>query len=172
LRIVGTLRAMKLSQRDEYDADPAAVFEMFCDEKFLLGKYEALGYPKYEVIEVAASDAGAVIKTRRWAPANVPGFAKRLFGDTTEMVQTDEWGPATDGVREGTWKIDVPGKPVRAGGTIRLEPKGSGSLMSIDGELKASVPLIGGKLESWAGGEAKEALVKEHDFGVSWLAGH
>jgi hypothetical protein len=34
------------------------------------------------------------------------------------------------------------------------------------------VPLIGGKIESWAGGEAKEALVKEHLFGVSWLAEH
>jgi Protein of unknown function (DUF2505) len=163
---------MKLSQRDEYDADPATVFAMFCDEKFLLGKYEALGYPQYEVLEVTASDSGARIKTRRHAPANVPGFAKRLFGETTEMVQTDEWGPESAGVRDGTWKIDVPGKPMRAGGTIRLEPRGSGSLVSIDGELKASVPLIGGKLESWAGGEAKEALVKEYDFGTSWLAEH
>jgi hypothetical protein len=162
---------MKLSQRDEYDADPGVVFAMFCEEKFLLGKYEALGYPQYEVLEVEASDTGARIKTRRHAPANVPGFAKRLFGSTTEMVQTDVWGPETDGVREGTWTIDVPGKPVKAGGTIRLEPRGAGSLVSIDGELKASVPLIGGKIESWAGGEAKDALVKEYEFGKSWLAG-
>lgn len=162
---------MKLSQRDKYDVEPAAVFAMFCDEKFLLGKYEALGYPEYEVLEVEATERGARIKTRRHAPANVPGFAKRLFGETTEMVQTDVWGPEQDGKREGTWTIDVPGKPVKAGGTIRLEPSGAGSVVSIDGELKASVPLIGGKIESWAGGEAKEALVKEYEFGVSWLAG-
>jgi hypothetical protein len=161
---------VKLSQRDEYAAEPAVVFAMFCDEKFLLGKYEALGYPKYEVLEVDASESGARIKTRRHAPANVPGFAKRLFGDTTEMVQTDVWGPEHNGVREGTWTIDVPGKPVKAGGTIRLEASGDGSLVSIDGELKASVPLIGGKIESWAGGEAKAALVNEHDFAVAWLA--
>jgi hypothetical protein len=161
---------MKLSQRDKYDVDPAVVFAMFCDEKFLLGKYDALGYPKFEVLGVEASDGGARITTRRHAPANVPGFAKRLFGETTEMVQTDVWGPEQDGVREGTWTIDVPGKPVKAGGTIRLEPSANGSLVSIEGELKASVPLIGGKIESWAGGEAKEALVKEYEFGVGWLA--
>jgi hypothetical protein len=161
---------MKLSQRDEYDADPATVFAMFTDEKFLLGKYEALGYPKYEVLELVSSADGARIKTRRFAPANVPGFAKRLFGETTEMVQTDEWAAESGGVRSGTWTIDVPGKPVRAKGTIRLEPRGAGSLVSIDGELKASVPLIGGKLESWAGGEAMEALGKEYAFGVEWLS--
>ena len=100
-----------------------------------------------------------------------PGFAKRLFGATTEMVQTDVYGPETDGVRQGTWTIDVPGKPVLASGSIRLEADGDGALVTIDGELKASVPLIGGKIESWAGNEANDTLRKEYEFAVTWLAG-
>jgi hypothetical protein len=143
---------------------------MFCDPAFIESKYDALGYPKHELVELETTGAGARIKTRRWVPANVPGFAKKLFGDTTEMVQTDVWGAENDGVREGTWTIDVPGKPVKAMGTIRMERQDSGTLVTIDGELKASVPLIGGKLESWAGGEAAETLRKEHDYGVTWLA--
>ena len=55
-------------------------------------------------------------------------------------------------------------------GAIRLEGTESGSLVTIDGELKASIPLIGGKIESWAGGEAADTLRKEHEFGVTWLA--
>lgn len=142
---------------------------MFCDRDFIRAKYDALGYPKHEVVELSSSDDGATVKTRRWVPANVPGFAKKIFGETTEMVQTDTWGPETDGVRRGTWVIDVPGKPVKASGSITLEAAGSGSLVTIDGELKASIPLIGGKLESWAGGEAAETLGKEHEFGITWL---
>jgi hypothetical protein len=160
---------MRLHADDRYDADAAAVFDMFCDRDFLRAKYDALGYPKHEVLDLTASDDGATIKTRRWVPANVPGFAKKIFGDTTEMVQTDTWGPETDGVRRGTWVIDVPGKPVKASGSITLEATSSGSLVTIDGELKASIPLIGGKLESWAGGEAAETLGKEYDFGITWL---
>jgi hypothetical protein len=143
---------------------------MFCDAEFVRAKYDALGYPKHELLELDRSDEGARIKTRRWVPANVPGFAKKLFGDTTEMVQTDVWSAETGGVRHGTWTIDVPGKPVKASGSIRLEGTESGSLVTIDGELKASVPLIGGKLESWAGGEAADTLRKEYEFGVGWLA--
>jgi hypothetical protein len=160
---------MRLHADDRYDAEPAAVFGMFCNPEFLRAKYDALGYPKHELVELDTSGEGATVKTRRWVPANVPGFAKRLFGDTTEMVQTDTWGPETDGVRHGTWVIDVPGKPVKASGSITLESTSNGSLVTIDGELKASVPLIGGKLESWAGGEAAETLGKEYEFAVTWL---
>jgi hypothetical protein len=142
---------------------------MFCDRDFIRSKYDALGYPKHEILELETGDE-ARIKTRRWVPANVPGFAKKLFGDTTEMVQTDSWGPETDGVRHGTWTIDVPGKPVKASGSIRLQGTDSGALVTIDGELKASIPLIGGKIESWAGGEAADTLRKEHEYGITWLA--
>jgi hypothetical protein len=161
---------MRLHTDDQYDAEPAAVFAMFCDQDFIRSKYDALGYPKHELVELETSADGARVKTRRWVPANVPGFAKRLFGETTEMVQTDTYGPETDGVRHGTWTIEVPGKPVKASGSIRLEAANNGSLVTIDGELKASVPLIGGKIESWAGGEAADTLRKEHEYAVTWLA--
>jgi hypothetical protein len=161
---------MRLHADDRYAAEPAAVFAMFADREFIRAKYDALGYPKHELVTLETSDDGAKIATRRWVPANVPGFAKKLFGETTEMVQTDIWGPETDGVRHGTWTIDVPGKPVKASGSIKLEPASDGSLVTIDGELKASVPLLGGKIESWAGGEAADTLRNEYEFGVSWLA--
>jgi Protein of unknown function (DUF2505) len=161
---------VKLRTEDQYAAAPADVYAAFTDEAFVRARYDAIGLPEYDVLELAAGVDGARIKTRRLAPANVPGFAKKLFGETTEMVQTDVWGRERDGVREGTWTIDVPGKPVKAGGTLRMEPSGGGTVVTIDGDLKVSVPIIGGKLESWAGSEALTALEKEHAFGVSWFA--
>lgn len=163
----------KLAARDVYDAPPDKVFATFCDENFVRAKYAALRYPEFDVLECTSSDAGATIKTRRLVPANVPSFAKKLFGETTEMIQTDTWGPAdSSGRRSGTWVIEVPGKPVGAKGTIVLEPTASGSVVTIDGELKASVPLIGGKLEGFAGGEAQKTLGDEYTFAKSWIAEH
>jgi hypothetical protein len=167
-----TLRPVKLQRKDRYEATPASVFAAFSNEEFVKARYDALGLVDYEVLDLTAAPDGATIKTRRLVPANVPGFAKKLFGETTEMVQTDTWGPERDGVREGSWQVSVPGKPVKAGGTLRLEPDGDGAVVTIVGELKVSVPLLGGKLESWAGGEALSALDKEYEFGVSWFAAH
>jgi hypothetical protein len=160
---------MRLHADDRYDAEPAEVYAMFCDPDFIRAKYDTLGYPKHELVRLDTSDDGATVSTRRWVPANVPGFAKKLFGETTEMVQTDIYGPETDGVRHGTWTIEVPGKPVKASGSITLAATAEGSLVTIDGELKASIPLIGGKIESWAGGEAAKTLRDEHEFAVTWL---
>ena len=161
----------RLQANNRYDATPEAVFAAFTDEKFVRAKYEALRYPEFDVVECTATDSGAVIKTRRLVPANVPGFAKKLFGDTTEMVQTDTWGAAdATGKRTGTWTIDVPGKPVNVKGTITLSPDGDGAVVVIDGEMKANVPLIGGKLENFAGQEAEKTLVDEYEFTKDWLA--
>jgi hypothetical protein len=160
----------RLQTTDRYDATPAAVFAAFHDEKFVRAKYEALRYPEFDVLECSGDESGAVIKTRRLVPANVPGFAKKLFGDTTEMIQTDTWGAVgADGVRSGTWTIDVPGKPVSVKGTITLAPDGDGAVVTIDGEMKANVPLIGGKLEKFAGEEAEKTLVDEYEFAKDWL---
>jgi uncharacterized protein DUF2505 len=164
---------MRLQQDDHYDATPEQVFAALTDEAFVSAKYTALRYPKFEVLECRPSGDGAVIKTRRWVTANIPSFAKKILGDTTEMVQTDTWeGLGADGVRRGTWVIEVPGKPMGARGTITLSAEGTGSVVHIRGEMKASIPLIGGKLESFAGGEAAKTLADEHAFTVQWLADH
>lgn len=163
----------KLHTEDRYDVAPEKVFAAFCDEAFVKAKYEALRYPEFDVLECTSSDSGARIKTRRLVPANVPSFAKKLLGDMTEMVQTDEWGGAdASGARSGTWVIDVPGKPMGAKGTIKLSSDGAGSVVVIDGEMKASVPLIGGKLEGFAAEEAQKTLIDEYEFTKGWLAQH
>jgi len=161
----------KLHTEDRYDVAPERVFAAFCDEAFVKAKYAALRYPEFDVVECSSSESGARIKTRRLVPANVPSFAKKLFGETTEMVQTDEWGAAdASGTRSGSWVIEVPGKPMSVKGTIVLSPEGPGSVVVIDGEVKASVPLIGGKLEGFAADEAQKTLTDEYEFTKGWLA--
>jgi hypothetical protein len=53
-----------------------------------------------------------------------------------------------------------------------MEPDGAGTVVRIVGELKVSVPLVGGKVEQWAGAESLDALKKEQEFTASWLARH
>ena len=108
-------------------------------------------------------DGGVRLVSSRELPAGVPGFLEKFLPRDGRVVQTDDWGPIVDGVRRGIWSVELPGAPVRMGGTLLLEPAPAGSRYTIDGEVKVSVPLIGGKAESFVAGMVIKLGAKESD---------
>lgn len=111
---------------------------------------------------VSAGDAVTLVVSRR-LPDGIPGFLQKFLPADGRVTQTDTWVPAAAGVRSGTWKADTPGSPVKVGGTMRLEPAGSGCTYVVEGEIKASIPLIGGKAEDVAVGMTKKLTASEAD---------
>ena len=116
----------------------------------------------------ASPDGGVLLAVSRELPAGAPGFLAKLLPKDGRVVQTDEWAPADgDGVRSGTWRVEIPGVPARLGGTLRLEPSGTGSQYLVEGETKVSVPLVGGRAESFIAemvgklGEAEGELLQQ-----------
>lgn len=163
----------KLTRTDHYDASPDAVFAMVRDAGFQLDKYAGVGMTNGKVLETTdLPDGGFRLKTQRdVATEGVPDFVKRLVGERTTITETDEWGPAAaDGSRTGTWKAEAKGAPLSMWGTFALAPAGSGSTVTITGEVKASVPLIGGKVEKAVVEATVKSLQDENEFGQKWLA--
>ncbi len=153
-----------------YDASPDDVFAMLTDPEFLRARLEATGALKYEVVECEeTSDGGFRIVTRRTVQADIPGFARRVFTPTNSMTQVEDWRPAFEGAREGMWRIDAQGVPVSTSGTTHLESVDGGAAQYIDGTIKVSVPLIGGRLERFVFDQAMKTLDVEHVFGRKWL---
>jgi hypothetical protein len=111
---------------------------------------------------VAAGDAVTLVVSRK-LPDGIPGFLQKFLPADGRVTQTDTWGAASGGVRSGIWKADTPGSPVKVGGTMRLEPTGSGCTYVVEGEIKASIPLIGGKAEDVAVGMTKKLTASEAD---------
>ena len=66
--------------------------------------------------------------------------------------------------------IHIKGAPLTVKGTIRLEPNGARTVEVIDAELKANVPLIGGKLERAAADPINAAIAIEIELLREWLA--
>jgi len=64
-----------------------------------------------------------------------------------------------------------PCKPTSISGTATLTPNGTGSTLTYDLEVKASVPLVGGKLEKLVVELTTEGFDKEQVVGAAWLAG-
>jgi hypothetical protein len=86
-------------------------------------------------------------------------------------VRVDTWGPAAaDGARDGTIVVEIKGAPVRLTGTITLRPEGAGTVEDVQGDLKAAVPLVGGKIEKVVAPSIQGAVAKEQEVGLRWLA--
>jgi hypothetical protein len=140
------------------------VFGVLTSDAFVQRRAERLHDGATVVRREPRADGGLLLAVARQLPDGAPGFLARLLPDGP-VVQTDDWGPAgADGVRTGTWQVELPGAPARLGGTLRLEPVGDGTRYLRDGEVKVSVPLVGGKAEQFIAGMVVKLGQKEGDL--------
>lgn len=99
---------------------------------------------------------------------DVPPFAKSFVGDGLLVRETTWWkaGQSDDASAPGyqaTFDAQIVGKPVTFKGSMRLVPEGAHCRQFITGELKAAVPLFGGRIELAVKGpvDAQIAVVAE-----------
>lgn len=98
--------------------------------------------------------------------AGVPGFAKKFVGESTRAIKTLVWSGD-----KATFKVDTPGKPTSLSGTATLSSSGSTTKLRYDLDVKASVPLVGGKLEKLVADLTTEGFTSEEKAGAAWLSG-
>ena len=84
------------------------------------------------------------------------------------MIQREEWTSAT----RGTLQVETPGKPTSMSGTIELVPDGDGTTEVVEIEVRAKVPLIGGRLENLMQQQVRDGMDTEREVGQAWLKGH
>jgi hypothetical protein len=169
---------VRLTAEISYAADPAAVFAMLTQTAFQERKCAATGALEHEVDIEEYDDGSAVIRTFRTMPTDqVPEFVRTFVGGSLEVVQVDDWGaPGPDGARDGTAVVEIKGAPVRFAGSLTLRPAagggagGAGSVETIDGDVKASVPLVGGRIEKALEPPLQAAIRVEQREGSAWLA--
>jgi hypothetical protein len=162
---------MKIATTMDYAATPEEVFAVLCDKAFQEAKCAATAALKYSAA-VKVEGGGATITTERILPADgLPDFARSMVGQTLKVLETQTWGaPEADGSRSGRVEMSVVGVPVALNGTVALAPGGAGTVEKLDAELKAKVPLIGGKIEKAAAAPIEEAIDIEATTVKVWLA--
>ena len=162
---------MKISETITYAAPPETVYAMKTDPAFQEAKCIDAGSQRHESAVTPAGD-GARIVTQRDLPADdLPDFAKSIVGPNLSVTETYDWGAAAaDGSRSGSLKVEVAGAPVVMRGAVRLAAAGNGTQITIDGDLKASIPLFGGKVEKAAAPAVVDAIRSEQRTGNAWLS--
>ena len=156
-----------------YAAPADVVWAMVTDRAFLMAKLEATGALEFDVLECAETpDGGYRVVTQRTVEEDIPSFARRIFNPTNALTQVEDWEAESGGTRLGDWRVETKGVPVTTGGATRLEPTDEECVQHIEGTIKVSVPLIGGRLERFVFDQARKTMDIEHTFGQKWLAEH
>jgi len=163
---------MPFTGDENYDAAVDDVFALFLDPDVVRARYEAAGDRDIEILECGPQGDGFVIRTSRTVDLDIPSFARKVLKPTNTMIQTDTWSARDlDGARDGDFDIDVKGAPVHVSGQMRIEPTADGGTHhEVRGKLDVKIPLIGGKVASWAEGPSQQRLDGEYAFHRARLA--
>jgi hypothetical protein len=149
-----------------YDAPADKVAAMLRDPKFREAVCDAQTATKKSV-SITENGGGMEVTIDQWLPTEgVPAFATKIVGETTNVVQTEQWSDAF----HGDITVAIPGKPGEMKGTATITETDGVTTEVVDLEIKVKIPVIGGKLEGLIAGILKSALKAENRTGRTWLA--
>lgn len=163
---------IEITKTHTFDAPIAKVWKMFNTPEAHVAKFAAMGHRDIEIVEQTASKGEFRIVLKRLVDLELPGFAKKVMKPTNTVISTDTWNDNRDGTYGGTFELAAPGTPMETSGVTLIEPDGKkATSYTVTIRVKVKVPLIGGKIESYAKGAVIEPQMDtEFELGDTWLA--
>jgi len=156
----------KLTHRNSYAAPADGVRSMLLDPSFREEVCEAQHALEHSVDIRESGGSTTVEITRTQSMEGAPAAAIKLTGSTVDIVQREVW----TGDRDAELTMEIPGKPGQLRGTITLRDTADGGCEELfTGEVKVSIPLVGGKLEKVIGEVLVRGLLREGQVGTGWL---
>lgn len=158
---------MKISQQWTLPTTPDEVYALSIDPAYQDEICEEAGALSHQST-VTEKGAGHEVRVQRIMPSgDVPDLVKKIVGDKVDVTQVITWGARqADGSREGTLDIGFKGQPITMKGTASIAPDGDGTRIAVDADLKAKIPLVGGKVEKLSAPEIIKAIGAEETVGM------
>lgn len=152
---------MKFEETFDFDYPAEVILRMFGDKDYYLAKYARMGGDAPEVLDTREGSDEFLITVRHALDAanmKFPDFIKSRIGDSLYLKQTDAWQLNS---ARGRIDIDIEKAPVDIRADMHLADRDNGSRMTLAFEIKASVPLIGGKIEKAVAGPISRHTQKD-----------
>lgn len=166
---------MHLEKVLRYPAPASDVARLLADRAFVEEVCAASDAISWEVEVQGVADGAFTVTSTRVLPSHeLPDAARRIIGASIRVREVDRWeAPGPDGARTGTLVLEVAGAPVTARAAMALTPLEGGSRTEqvLDGDLSATVPLIGARIERAAAGPLLQALDQLEDLARQRLTG-
>lgn len=162
---------MRFTSTVSYPTDATQVSRLYASPDFARAKVEATTARHIDV-GVAVEGESFTVTTRGQLPATVvPQNFRGFVGEQIGLELVEAWGPPErDGSRRSTFTLTFDGVPVQARGTQQLVNTPSGCEVRYDGEVKASVPLFGRRIEQTAVAAVEQVVETERGIGLEHLS--
>ena len=107
---------------------------------------------------VDASGTMTVVVTLSLFRDRLPKLVTQLHRGDLEMVRNERWSRIGGGRVRGEISVAIPGAPLSAVGEALLAPVRNGSRLTYTTTVEVKVQLVGGKIESFIGGQAAKEI--------------
>ncbi|OBG94078.1 hypothetical protein A5698_17580 [Mycobacterium sp. E136] len=156
----------------EYGGTVEQVHRAFGDERYWLARLTDSGADMYSLDSMVLDEQGGidVVTTQTLRADRLPGVVTQFHRGDLSFVREEAWTPVLDGKATAKVKGSIPGAPASLTGTAVLSPAGSGSRLELTVEVEVRVPLVGGKIENFIGGQLVDLLIAEQRFTTQWIA--
>lgn len=151
---------MKFQYTLSINAPIDTVLERFCNPEHYPDHHNNLGNLNYAQISSQDDGDSFTLECEFDVPAgdNLPGFAKKILGDTQHVTQTEKW---TRSSSSGELTVKVPALPGSTTCKLRLEADGDTTRKIYDWDINVKIPLVGGKLEKVVADDIKGKSVPD-----------
>jgi hypothetical protein len=165
--------AKTLTHVAEFPYSAEEVFQTGISKDYIEAKAPALGHEDAELLELEDGPDGGRGRARYTVESDVPSWAKKMLPSRNTVTESHSWpGRGSDGGRSYAFTANVAGVPVEIRGSVRIVPTGPTSCRSeARVEVKASLPLVGGKLEDLVAADLRRTMAGEAEYMRRWLSG-
>ncbi len=165
--------AKTLTHVAEFPYSTEEVFQTGIRKDYIEAKAPALGHEDAELLELEDGPDGGRARARYTIETDLPSWAKKMLPARSTITESHSWpGRGSDGGRSYAFTADVANVPVEIRGSVRILSTGPSSCRSeARVEVKASLPLVGGKLEDLVAGDLQRTMEGEATFMREWLDG-
>lgn len=155
----------------EYGGTVEQVHRAFGDERYWLARLTDSGADDYSLDSLVVDEHGGIdiVTTQTLRADRLPGLVTQFHRGDLSFVREETWSPVHDGKATATVKGSIPGAPAGLTGTAVLATAGAGSRLEFTIEVEVRVPLVGGKIENFIGGQLVDLLIAEQRFTTVWI---
>jgi len=150
------------------------VFSAFADEDYWharLASYTA-GTGRLESLVTNADGNVTVSTTVSLLRDRLPKLITQLVGGDMKIVWDEAWAVIGPSRARGDIRIAMVRTPISGFGTALVTPAGRGSLLKYTATVEVKVPLVGGKMEKYIGGQLAVPIRRIQGFTTEWIMNH
>ena len=137
---------MKFAHKHNIPASGRKAWEMTSDPDFIVASYEKAN-ATYKLLSSEERDGKTYNRILVTVNESLPGFAAKFLGAANLSYEQKE--VVDNNTMKNNWEIIVPkiSSKVKATGSFTIQEEGNSCVRLVEGEVKVSIPFIGGKIE-------------------------